>query len=722
MTSRFSRSLFLSLLVISASVVSAQTYSYTLGAGSDVALGTGTSSTTFLPPPPSGTAYTRVGAGNGNIFLRNPGDATLGTGYEILANAPTSASVNKISIYDYAAATPLSYVAVTAKFQNGTNGAWRMFIGNGNTFSNANAFTGAETHFTLDWVFGSGTTLTTTYRGTAATALPNGFTFAKNVNYRLEVYCNNSTISSSYSRGGVSYAVAANSTDLWVNNALVIDDGAGFSLADGMNIDSFMFYGENSTSAAAQIILDDMVYSPTFETPTTVNQTVQDGRGYRLLGAPVPGVTVGMLASVNLVQGVTNQYPAAPDNLYLSYDGTAYVPAASTADAVTPGQGFFWLLYDQSITPSATGSGGGTSRSFPVPDAVLTASGTPLDMDVTFSPALNGDGFYMLANPFAQALSAPGVTIAATPGGGTLQNTLQAFDPTTGYVPIDRAAATPVDIATWQGFFAEVAGGTTAPTFTYLAASRTAGTPVLISRPAAITGLRIALDGVAATGETTHDEAAAVRFTEAATSGWDADDASKLTPPTETYALVAPVGTRDGVARRQAVLSRPSGDLADVTLAFTTTTAGTFTLTAESTGLSADATVRDLTTGTVARLADGVTFTSAATDWTERFVVSFGRTTAGEGGTAAVTSLSAPRPNPATGSASLTLRLATPERVTATVVDALGRTVATLFDGEAAAGTDLSLDVDASRLAPGVYVVRVQGATFAETRRLTVAR
>ena len=64
----------------------------------------------------------------------------------------------------------------------------------------------------------------------------------------------------------------------------------------------------------------------------------------------------------------------------------------------------------------------------------------------------------------------------------------------------------------------------------------------------------------------------------------------------------------------------------------------------------------------------------------------------------------------------------TAEHVTATLVDALGRTVATLYDAEIPAATDIQLAVDATRFAPGVYVVRVQGTTFAETRRLTVAR
>ena len=84
-------------------------------------------------------------------------------------------------------------------------------------------------------------------------------------------------------------------------------------------------------------------------------------------------------------------------------------------------------------------------------------------------------------------------------------------------------------------------------------------------------------------------------------------------------------------------------------------------------------------------------------------------------------SLSAPRPNPTTtGLARLDLALDTPQAVRATLHDALGRTVAVLYEG-AAAGT-VPLAVDAAGLAPGVYTVRVAGATVSAVRRLTVAR
>ena len=127
-----------------------------------------------------------------------------------------------------------------------------------------------------------------------------------------------------------------------------------------------------------------------------------------------------------------------------------------------------------------------------------------------------------------------------------------------------------------------------------------------------------------------------------------------------------------------------------------------------------------MVTGQVADLAEGYAFTSDATDWTERFVVTVGaRGTAAAEAPAAAVALSAPAPNPTRGATRLELRLPAPEHVLATVYDALGRRIETLYDGESAG---MTLSFDSSIFAPGVYVVRVQGATFAETRRVTVVR
>ena len=95
-------------------------------------------------------------------------------------------------------------------------------------------------------------------------------------------------------------------------------------------------------------------------------------------------------------------------------------------------------------------------------------------------------------------------------------------------------------------------------------------------------------------------------------------------------------------------------------------------------------------------------------------------TAAGAVPTATAATLSAPSPNPTAGRAALTLRLAAPATVRALLVDALGRTVAVLYDR--LAGAETTPAVDARGLPPGVYAVRVLGARVAASRRLTVVR
>ena len=84
--------------------------------------------------------------------------------------------------------------------------------------------------------------------------------------------------------------------------------------------------------------------------------------------------------------------------------------------------------------------------------------------------------------------------------------------------------------------------------------------------------------------------------------------------------------------------------------------------------------------------------------------------------------VSAVGPNPMRDAAALTVSVAQAQAVRVSLYDVLGRLVATPFDGALEAGTSARVALDASALAPGLYVVRVAGETFAETQRVTVAR
>lgn len=80
-----------------------------------------------------------------------------------------------------------------------------------------------------------------------------------------------------------------------------------------------------------------------------------------------------------------------------------------------------------------------------------------------------------------------------------------------------------------------------------------------------------------------------------------------------------------------------------------------------------------------------------------------------------------PRPNPAAGSVTVAFDLPEGGPVLVDLVDALGRRVAVVADGERGAGTH-TVAVGMSRLAPGVYTVRLRSGAGHSARRLTVLR
>jgi hypothetical protein len=84
--------------------------------------------------------------------------------------------------------------------------------------------------------------------------------------------------------------------------------------------------------------------------------------------------------------------------------------------------------------------------------------------------------------------------------------------------------------------------------------------------------------------------------------------------------------------------------------------------------------------------------------------------------------LEAPRPNPTAGTAALTLSVRTEQTVRATLYNTLGQAVRTLTRTTVGPRAPLTLRVDGTGLASGLYIVRVRGDTFTTTRKLTIAR
>ena len=457
------------------------------------------------------------------------------------------------------------------------------------------------------------------------------------------------------------------------------------------------------------------------EGPAATSQT----DGYRLVSAPVlakPGspLVLNDLSRLNPVRGVPGSSdPSAAPNVWTAYRDGQYTPARSVEAPLAPGVGILWH-WAAPVAPDGGRTAGAAFR--------LGQAGPALDDAVTGGPYVRAvpttdDGQYLIGNPYAYPLRLSGLDA----DGGVLQTAFAGWDPVAGtYVNLyarpeapDAADVVPV----WGGVVAEVSG-VAADAFVLTSTSgRVDPGAALEPGPALAPRLAFEIEGTLDGGARVTDRAAHVRQLSAASEGWDAHDATKLMPPGADYALVAPVGTRDGERRRQRVLSLPDGADPTVPLAFTATSAGSFVLrwsgTVDVSGLE----LVDHVTGDRVPLATASEYafaTDGPAEWSDRFEVrSALATSTGPGGPGVVT-VGDPYPNPSSAGATVSVQGAT-GAVRVEVYDALGRRVVG-EDRPLAAGGRSDVRVETGGLAPGVYVVRVRGDGFAEARRLTVAR
>ncbi len=182
--------------------------------------------------------------------------------------AATGSSVNKFSIYDYTP-SPLFTLRFTVRFgaadgsgAGASSGSWCLFAGNGSCFSDNTGFAGLQVFAGLRFTFENDGAITTLARvGSAWTQTGiTGTPFLQGTDYVVDIYGNNSGTLETYNHNGPQ-TVALNKMDIWVNGNLIADDIGKAQLPDLSDIDSWMFYGENSTSNVANIFLDDFYYT-----------------------------------------------------------------------------------------------------------------------------------------------------------------------------------------------------------------------------------------------------------------------------------------------------------------------------------------------------------------------------------------------------------------------------------------------------------------------------
>jgi len=253
---------------------------------------------------------------------------------------------------------------------------------------------------------------------------------------------------------------------------------------------------------------------------SALNTVITGDAGWRLLSLPISNGDVSDVSDDSPVQGITGGSDASRDANFYIYDNSgAWEEPTNATTAWGDGYGFAMYFYNNTTNGSSA---------LPV---TLDVSGSEPGSNVTvnlYGGAANR--YTLVSNPFASNINTNSITVT----GGSIQNNISFWnDAGSTYLAQDRTG--PYIIAPWQGFFVETsdasASSITIPT-TAKTTSATSGT--FFSKVADIRGdINFAL-----TSETTNDEAIRLSFRANATTDWDLDDASKLTPLLPAYATL----------------------------------------------------------------------------------------------------------------------------------------------------------------------------------------
>lgn len=488
--------------------------------------------------------------------------------------------------------------------------------------------------------------------------------------------------------------------------------------------------------------------------------TLNGPEGYRELASPVPGAFVNDLLSTVHTQGVPgSNWPPGLPNVFV-YDetlpgGLGYTPPATLAAPAGAGKGYLVYVYADD-DPGQPGTQGDFPKTISVtPGPLVTgpfawgSGGGTLTYTDTGNP--DADGWNLLGNPFAGWMDWD-----ATASTG-LDAAVYVLDgPAASYLAYSRAVGGTLPggvIGAFSGFWVRA----TAPSPTLVAEPSVSSGGPFYGRSGEPTGPRIAFRLAPSTGSalpaSLASQALLALDVEAAEPGVTPLDAVALLPPASAYVLV---GTRDlradGVPATLAVDARPALLPGRSAIDLDVTAAGTdgvvdLVLTwprLEHVPETWTLTLVDRETGTETdlRAADHYAFSLTAAAPRSLDAAPAPRVASAEGGTRfalvlhtshvvstpealpAHVALSAPRPNPTAGAASVTLDLPQAAEVRIVVVDALGRLVRTLAEGEQAAGRS-TVRLDAG-LAPGAYLIRADirsaSGTTVLSQRLVITR
>ena len=347
-----------------------------------------------------------------------------------------------------------------------------------------------------------------------------------------------------------------------------VDAGDGSVLPSGVTTDVLDHSRTQDSNGDGTATLSLGAYETLGNPPDASLQLVLNGTagqgndtGWRILSLPYESTTADAL---RLDHANGTSPPRIAEGVLQVWDDDAgsgitgdYVEAIAST-TLERGQGFLFYVADDNVAPVDL------TLTFTVNDGSAVPQ---LPDEVSVSGLATSAQWHLVANPHptSYALAAMRSNGQSLPMAGFGAN-VQIYDATQQAWQLVDLRSTAV--APWQGFFIErttLGSGQTSVTFQPEGRTQdapfigTQGMSMSTSPQDATLGLR--LQTVEDSPVAAQDDAVAIRFNTHATPEWDAWDASKLDPLSETAAVLAPLGTvRSGETGRKAVESRPWPD------------------------------------------------------------------------------------------------------------------------------------------------------------------
>lgn len=500
---------------------------------------------------------------------------------------------------------------------------------------------------------------------------------------------------------------------------------------------------------------DDMLFNSYLNYPdgdeiVGATANIVGERGWRLLGMPLRGVTLGELAEQNHMQGFQGlndiynidgvDFDNATPNVLVEYENDAWLgidfdEPTDLYDVEFPdGLGILWYFFDNDVAPSV---------SLPF-DLVVTGHTRIGTESVTLDDPLTNE-FSLLGNPFSTSITLEHVNATEVlefdglqRGGNALQASGFRLNPETQQFEVLEETD---EIDVFEGFIVELGEESESVNVTiFEELVQPADAPM-------IKEVALHLSGKSETGVLT-ESMTKIKLSDLAVNGWDRYDLTQLTPLKNSFATISVIGDKNGKRVNKAIDSRPLefNDAIEIPIAFDAVNfSGDFELSAAFDEMPDDwkVFITDHVTNETVNLREYVHSFSAestmsmqssadelsistlsSSDKDGRFTVTIQR-----GETTSTPSTELPKelalsqnyPNPFNPTTVINFAVPTQDHVRLTVYDMLGRQVATLINESVSAGSH-QVTFDATQLSSGMYIYRLETSGSVLSRSMTLIK